>query len=206
MLRAITLVVSAGLLLASPGQADAATPHVYYVYQVQITGPAIPNVIGAQAFNRTGYLYLTSTISTKAVEGDVNAVDFYLESGTPAGSPSPGAIVFATNSAAAYDGGLAFRNAMLDLASQVKVTGNTVTVTPYKTLTQQYLYFTASSRSTASLYMIQTGSVTLQFNSNLTALTGGTIDLYGQAAGYPLSTPDHYHATITGKLLGTVTY
>lgn len=195
-----------GLVLAiSAARAEAQPRRTYYVYQVRIQGPAIPGVGGAQAFNRTGYLYLTNTITTQGVSGDVNGLDFFLVSGNPAGAPSPGALYFTTNSLAALGGSRTFRTSMLDLAAMVRVRGKSVTVTPFTVLTRQYLSFTASSRITASLYMIEGGSINLLFNSNSTAFNG-SIALLGRAAWYPSSPQVRYSATITGTYLGSTVY
>ena len=196
----------AGLaLIISVAHAEAQPRRTYYVYQVRIQGPAIPGVAGAQAFNRTGYLYLTNTITTRGVSGDVNGLDFFLVSGNPAGAPSPGAIYFTTNSLAARDGSRTFRTAMLDLAAMVRVSGRSVTVTPFTVLTRQYLSFTASNRITASLYMIEGGSMNILFNNNLTAFNG-SIALLGRAAWYPSSPQVRYSATITGVYIGSTVY
>jgi hypothetical protein len=200
------LIVLIGIAMFMQGlRAEAQPRRTYYVYQVRIKGPAIPGIVGAQPFDRSGYLYLTSTITTRAVAGDVNGLDFFLVSGNPAGSPSPGALYFTTNSLAARNGSLSFRTSMLDLAMTVRVNGRSVMVTPFTTLTRQWLLFTARSGVTASPYMIEGGSINLLFNSSSTAFSG-SIALIGRAAWYPSSQPVPYNATITGTYLGSAVY
>ncbi len=199
------LLAAAAALLAIDAASAQGIRRNYAVYQVRITGPAMPGVVGATAFDRVGYVYVTTTITRAGAIGDVNAVDFFLTSGLPAGRPEAGAIYYATNSAAARDGSASFRGAALDLASSCKASGGTVTAVPYTVLTRQYLYFTARAALTASLYMIESGGVQLTISKDLKSLVGG-INLLGRSAGYPTSTPINYRAVITGKLIGTVTY
>lgn len=178
---------------------------LYRDFNVTLSGPAIGGVVNAQNFHRVGHLYLTDTITTMDLVGGVNAADFFLASGDPAGHPEPGAIYFATNTAALPDGADFVRNAMLDLARKDRFSGNQLIVKPAKR-SKFFLYFTAARGLTASLYDIVKGTIKLTFNSDRTVINSGTLNLQGRPAGYPSSPLVTYHAQISGQQNGTVSY
>lgn len=170
------------------------------VYDVTIQGPAIPNVVGAQAFKRTGLLYVTPTVTSLGITNGINPLDAYLVSGSPAGSPDSGAISFATNSF--FFGGSAGRS-QIDLAY---VTGSssgkkiTLNIRPDASFGTTFMnVFTARPGLTATLYFIGSGSVDLTFDfSKSVATLSGSINLVSQKYNVP------YKATVTGKYRTTL--
>jgi len=60
------IAAAAALIAVAPASAQAPRK-TYAVYQVRITGPGMPGVVGARPFDRVGYVYLTTTITTRGV-------------------------------------------------------------------------------------------------------------------------------------------
>ncbi|HEU0014620.1 MAG TPA: hypothetical protein VFQ45_13105 [Longimicrobium sp.] len=132
----------------------------------------------------------------------VNPREVFVYSGSPAASPRPGAVWFATNSMVYWLAGLGgvSQQAAIDVAHvSMNAKAGTVSVRVHEPAARavQLNSFTVRSGLTASLYQVIQGTTSLQFRNSGRNLSG-SFDFIGTGYLYPGSS--RVKATFTGVL------
>jgi hypothetical protein len=164
------------------------------VYNVSLQG----TVNTSTPFQGAGTLLMTSTITTAGTTNGVNPVDVALGLGNPAAYPSPGAILYYTNT---Y---LAGSNSALDLA-YVSISSNCVTVQPDTSLLTGLHYsnpswFTVSSSLATQPYFVLKGTMKLCSNDSWQTFQG-TVEFWGSSFASSSSASMPYKATMSGRFV-----
>lgn len=175
-----------------------------YLYSVNLSGAA-----GGNAFNRSGMLILTDTISAAGTRNGVNPVDIGLFSGDPRGFPSAGAVHAVTNTKLASLTGRtgSLVTSALDLA-YVTVANSCITVKPDQTILlglydwNPNMFSASSSIFSSQIYYIQKGEISFCFSDGFRTVKG-IETFYGTSyfSGYQPTV--EYRGVFSGTFIGT---
>jgi len=189
---------------AAPGKdRNAASGRSACAWTVTLQG-----TVQGRPFTRPGTLVLADPVSSQGTSNGQNPLEVLIVSGSPAISPSVGAIQYFTNTFFTYlTSGTAPSAAQLDVA-YVSTTDTKVVVQPDSRIslgTAFFNIFNAASGITANIYQVTSGQLDFQFTDDFKSVDGN-INIVGSSYFFYGTSP--YVAKVKGTLLncGTLPY